>query len=63
LLNLSLRYALSKHITLHANVTNALNQRYRSVSFNMDLSRKDTELYYGQPQDPIRIMGGVNFSL
>ena len=43
------------------NVSNALNQKYRSVGFNMDLTKKDTEFFYGQPEDPIRIMGGLNF--
>jgi hypothetical protein len=28
----------------------------------MDLQKPETELYYGQPQDPIRIMTGINFS-
>jgi outer membrane receptor protein involved in Fe transport len=62
LLNISMRYNLSKHSSVFCNVTNALNQRYRNVSFNMDLTKKETELYYGQPQDPIRIMGGFNFN-
>jgi outer membrane receptor protein involved in Fe transport len=61
LLNISMRYSISKQFTVFANVTNALNQHYRSVSFNMDLTKKDTELYYGQPQDPIRLMGGLSF--
>ncbi len=61
LLNLSFRYAISKQFSLFTSVTNALDQRYRTVSFNMDMTKKDTELYYGQPQDPIRIMSGLNF--
>lgn len=62
LLNLSLRYTISKKFSVFTNVTNALNQHYRSVGFNMDLNNKNTELFYGQPEDPIRIMGGVNFN-
>jgi outer membrane receptor protein involved in Fe transport len=62
LLNVSLRYNISKQFSVFANVTNALNQHYRSVSFNMDLTKKDTEFYYGQHQDPIRFMGGFSFT-
>ena len=62
LLNVAFRYQLSSRATLFANVINALDQRYRSVSFNMDLTKKETELYHGQPQDPIRIMTGINFN-
>jgi outer membrane receptor protein involved in Fe transport len=61
LLNLSARYAFSKRFSVFVNVSNALNRRYRSVSYGMDLTKKDTELFYGQPEDPIRIMGGLNF--
>jgi outer membrane receptor protein involved in Fe transport len=62
LLNISVRYELSKKISVFTNVTNALNQKYRSVSFNMDLAKPETELYHGQPQDPIRVMAGINFN-
>jgi len=62
LLNLSFKYNFSNHCSAFANITNALNQQYRCVSFNMDLTKKDTELYYGQPQDPIRVMCGFNFN-
>ena len=61
LLNIALRYTISKQFSVFANVSNALNEHYRNVSFNMDLNKKDTELYYGQPQDPIRVMCGFNF--
>ncbi|MHB8207701.1 MAG: TonB-dependent receptor plug domain-containing protein [Mucilaginibacter sp.] len=61
LLNLSARYAFSKRFSVFMNVSNALNQQYRSVGYGMDLTKKDTELFYGQPEDPIRIMGGLNF--
>ncbi len=60
LLNLSVRYTVKKGISCFANVTNALNQRYRSVGFNMDLNNPNTELMYGQPQDPARIMAGMS---
>ena len=40
------------------NVTNALNQRYRSVGYNMDLT-KDNDLFHGQPEDPARVMAGI----
>ncbi|GAB3911291.1 TonB-dependent receptor plug domain-containing protein [Mucilaginibacter boryungensis] len=61
LLNLSARYTFGKRFSVFINVSNALNQHYRSVSYLMDLTKKDTELFYGQPEDPIRIMGGLNF--
>jgi outer membrane receptor protein involved in Fe transport len=61
LLNLSARYAFGKRFSVFVNISNALNQRYRSVSYLMDLTKKDTELFYGQPEDPIRIMGGLNY--
>jgi outer membrane receptor protein involved in Fe transport len=62
LLNVSLRYNITKHASFFANVSNALNSRYRSVGFNMDLTNKNSALFYGQPEDPIRIAGGFNFS-
>jgi outer membrane receptor protein involved in Fe transport len=62
LLNISLAYNVTKQFSIFTNVSNALNQRYRNVSFNMDLTKTDIELYHGQPQDPIRIMGGFNFN-
>ncbi len=61
LLNLSARYAFSKRFSIFINVSNALDQRYRSVGYGMDLTKKDTDLFYGQPEDPIRVMGGLNF--
>jgi len=61
LLTLSARYQFSKKLSVFINVTNALDQQYRSVGYNMDLSKKNTELFYGQPEDPIRVMGGLNF--
>jgi len=60
LVNISARYELDKRISVFANVTNALDQHYRSVAFNMDLSKKNTELFYGQHEDPIRVYGGIN---
>jgi len=60
LLNISARYEVGKRLSVFANVTNALDKHYRSVAFNMDLSKKDTELFYGQHEDPIRVYGGVN---
>jgi outer membrane receptor protein involved in Fe transport len=62
LLNISMRYNFSKQVSGFVNVNNALDQRYRSVSFNMDLDKKPTDTYYGNPQDPLRIMAGINFS-
>jgi outer membrane receptor for ferrienterochelin and colicin len=63
LLNVSMRYQLNKHWSFSLIATNVLDQRYTNVSFNMDLKKQDTELYRGQPQDPIRIMGAVQISL
>jgi outer membrane receptor protein involved in Fe transport len=62
LLNLSARYTVKKGISCFVNVINALDQRYRSVGFNMDLNNPNTELMHGQPQDPARIMAGVSLS-
>jgi outer membrane receptor protein involved in Fe transport len=62
LLNLSLRLNVTKQFSVFTNISNALNQHYRSVGFNMDLKKNDTELFYGQREDPIRIMGGFNFT-
>jgi iron complex outermembrane receptor protein len=63
LLNVLVRYAFNKNVAGFINVSNALNQRYRAVSFNMDLSNPNTELFYGQRQDPIRIMAGFKWEL
>jgi outer membrane receptor protein involved in Fe transport len=62
LLNLSMRYIVSKHISVYTNISNALNQRYRNVSFNMDQAKQPTELYYGNHQDPIRFMTGIHLT-
>ena len=62
LLNISLRYNIIKKLAVFTNITNALNQHYRSVGFNMDLNKKNTELFYGQHEDPIKIMGGLNLT-
>ena len=62
LLNISLRYNVTKQFSVFANITNALNEHYRSVGFNMDLKKNDTELFYGVHEDPIRVMGGINFN-
>jgi outer membrane receptor protein involved in Fe transport len=62
LLNLSVRYNFSAQSSVFVNVSNALNQHYRAVSFNMDLDKKPTDTYYGNPQDPLRVMAGINFS-
>jgi outer membrane receptor protein involved in Fe transport len=62
LLNFSVRYTVKKGLSCFANVTNALDQRYRSVGFNMDLNNPNTELLYGQPQDPARVMAGISLA-
>jgi outer membrane receptor protein involved in Fe transport len=62
LLNISLRYAVEKRCAVFVNISNALNQNYRSVGAAMDLNQKPTEIFYGQHEDPIRIMGGVSFT-
>jgi len=63
LLNISVRYQLSKQLAFSLTGTNVLDQRYKNVSFGMDLTRRPTELYNGQPQDPIRIMGTIHLAL
>jgi outer membrane receptor for ferrienterochelin and colicin len=62
LMNVSIRYNVIKKLAIFTNIANALNQHYKSVGFNMDLIKKNTELFYGQYEDPIRIMGGLNFT-
>jgi outer membrane receptor for ferrienterochelin and colicin len=62
LLNLSLRYTLKKGFSFFTNLSNLLNQDYRSVGFNMDLNNKNTELFYGQREEPLRIMGGFSYT-
>lgn len=52
-----------KRFSIFNNITNALNQHYRSVWYNMDLNNKNTALFYDQRKDPVRIMGGFNFTL
>jgi outer membrane receptor protein involved in Fe transport len=59
LLNVSMRWQVNKKLSIFLDATNALNQRFKAVSFNMDLKKENTETYRGQPQDPIRIMGGL----
>ncbi|MEO8406670.1 MAG: TonB-dependent receptor, partial [Chitinophagaceae bacterium] len=62
LVNISLRYNLSEHFSIYSNMSNALNQRYKNVSFNNDFNNPNNGLYNGQPQDPIRVMAGINFT-
>jgi len=62
LLNISVRYEFIRRLSVFTNITNVLNQHYRSVAFNMDLNKKNTELFYGQHEDPIRVYGGLSFS-
>lgn len=62
LMNIAFRYNATKKMSVYVNVSNALDQRYRNVGFNMDLNKTNTELMHGQPQDPIRIMGGFSFA-
>ncbi|HJU45281.1 MAG TPA: TonB-dependent receptor, partial [Chitinophagaceae bacterium] len=63
LLNISARYALNKRFSAFINIHNALNQRYKSVGFNMDLTKPVTDIFYGQREDPIRFMGGLSLTL
>ncbi|HZG01644.1 MAG TPA: hypothetical protein VEY71_11610, partial [Chitinophagales bacterium] len=62
LLNLSARYRFFKRYTVFANVTNALDTRYVTVPWGLDKNVKPTELFYGQPQDPLRASVGFNIS-
>jgi outer membrane cobalamin receptor len=58
LLNISLGYKISK-TSLHLNIINALDEKYRAVGPNMDLNNQNTELFYGNHQDPIRFNFGI----
>jgi outer membrane receptor for ferrienterochelin and colicin len=63
LLNISMAYQIHKSISFSITGTNVLDQRYKNVSFGMDLEAQQTILYRGQPQDPIRIMAGLHLAL
>jgi outer membrane receptor protein involved in Fe transport len=63
LLNVSFRYVTEKKVSVFMNISNALNQRYRNVGFNMDLNNTETELFYGQRQDPVRFTAGLSWEL
>lgn len=63
LLNISAGYTLTKKLSLFADIHNALNQHYRNVGADMDLNAKPTAIFYGQHEDPLRIMGGIRFTL
>lgn len=62
LLNIALGYSITKRFSVFANIHNALNQDYRNVGADMDLSKRPTETFYGQHEDPIRIMGGLDLN-
>jgi outer membrane receptor for ferrienterochelin and colicin len=62
LLNIAMAYKVGK-VSFFVNVTNALNEKIRNVGPNMDLLKEDTELFYGNHQDPIRFNGGLRFKL
>lgn len=63
LMNVSVRYSAGKRFSFFTNVTNALNERYRNVTFNMDLNKHPSEIPYGQRQDPIRVTSGLTITL
>ena len=63
LLNISARYTFKKRMSVFANVTNALNQHYKSVGLGMDKNITGTEIFLGQPEDPVRVMTGFSFAL
>lgn len=62
LLNISARFAATEKISFFSIITNALNQEYKNVGFNMDLTNTNTDIFHGQRQDPVRIMAGCNLS-
>lgn len=63
LLNVSAGYSLTKKLSFFADIHNALNRHYRNVGANMDLNVKPTAIFYGQHEDPLRIMGGIRLTL
>lgn len=63
LLNLALRYQVVKKLSVFSNISNVLNQKYRAVSYNMDLKKENTDVLHGQPQDPIRFLVGLSLSI
>ncbi len=62
LLNLTVRFNVVKKISVFGTVNNALNQKYKSVGYGMDLTKNPTELFRGQPEDPIRFNAGININ-
>jgi outer membrane cobalamin receptor len=57
LLNGAIRYNVYKESWLFINIFNALDQRYRNISLNID---KNSPYYFaGMPQQPIRISTGI----
>ncbi|WP_299453073.1 TonB-dependent siderophore receptor [uncultured Microscilla sp.] len=62
LLNVSLRYQLYKKSGIFINVFNALNQKYRVSNFS---GNKDnpSHAFFGAPQLPLRIQGGLQVNL
>lgn len=57
LLNGAIRYNVYKESWLFINVFNALDQRYRNISLNIN---KDSPYYFaGMPQQPMRISAGI----
>jgi outer membrane receptor for ferrienterochelin and colicin len=63
LLDISAGYNLAKKLSLFADIHNALNRHYRNVGADMDLNTRPTAIFYGQHEDPVRIMGGIRFTL
>ncbi|HAS43850.1 MAG TPA: hypothetical protein DCS93_25435 [Microscillaceae bacterium] len=62
LLNLSFRYQFLPSSAAFLNIYNALNQRYRASNFFADRDNI-THVFFGAPQLPIRIQGGLQLTL
>lgn len=62
LLNISFRYQFHTTSAAFVNVYNALNQRYRASNFFAD-QVNTTHVFFGAPQLPLRVQGGIQITL
>jgi outer membrane receptor for ferrienterochelin and colicin len=60
--NTSVGYKIGK-VSLFVNANNLFNNHYKNIGYSMDLADKNTTLYHGNWQDPIRINGGIRVML
>jgi outer membrane receptor protein involved in Fe transport len=62
LLNISARYRLLKLLSVFVNIDNALNQSATTIADGVNLGTSPSPFYSGNPQNPVRLMGGLTFN-